>query len=195
MEQVYFRGFRQDIYTHNNGLREWAVFFGFWHPGPPVPHLSHCFSQMLWSARDSSINLNRVADTYFKACPPSPESSKFLRAPQKPQKDTLGSGIGPRKVIFGHFTFYIDILAPFLECKQLCKPRMPNFAVDLWSDLDSENCSEISAVTSLGICLLFFPFPTFVFFTPPYCVCTIQCVLVFVGVAEFMANSWRHPQL
>ena len=93
----------------------------------------------------------------------------YLIPPQNPQKDTLGSGIGPWKVIFGHFTFYIDILAPFLECKQLCKPRMPNFAVDLWSDLDSENCSEISAVTSLGICLLFFPFPTFVFFTPPYC--------------------------
>ena len=91
----------------------------------------------------------------------------YLILPQNPQKDTLGIGIGPRKVIFGHFTFYIDILAPFLECKQLCKPRMPNFAVDLWSDLDSENCSEISAVTYYIICLKNSTFLTFVFFTPP----------------------------
>ena len=34
--------------------------------------------------------------------------------------------------------------------------------------LDSENCSEISAVTPLGICLKILTFPTFVFFTPPF---------------------------
>ena len=34
----------------------------------------------------------------------------------------------------------------------VCKTRLPNFAQNLWSDLDSENCSEITAVTQLGIC-------------------------------------------
>ena len=33
--------------------------------------------------------------------------------------------------------------------------------------LDSENCSEISALTQLGICLSILTFPTFVLFTPP----------------------------
>ena len=34
----------------------------------------------------------------------------------------------------------------------VCKTCLPNFAQNLWSDLDSENCSEITAVTQLGIC-------------------------------------------
>ena len=33
--------------------------------------------------------------------PPTPQSS-----PQNPQKDTSGTQIGPRKVIFGHFAFF-----------------------------------------------------------------------------------------
>ena len=45
--------------------------------------------------------------------------TKWLKRPfwgyQNPLRDTLGTRIGPRKVIFGHFTFF-DILAPFLEC-------------------------------------------------------------------------------
>ena len=63
MEWVYFRVFRQQLtgHLHRNFLKEqgsgeWAAFFGFWHPGSSVPHLSNCFSQMLWSARDQSIS-------------------------------------------------------------------------------------------------------------------------------------------
>ena len=33
----------------------------------------------------------------------------------------------------------------------VCKTHLPNFAQNLWSDLDSENCSEITAVTQLGL--------------------------------------------
>ena len=38
----------------------------------------------------------------------------YLIPPQNPQKDTLGSRIGPQKVILRFF----DILASFLECKK-----------------------------------------------------------------------------
>ena len=51
--------------------------------------------------------------------------------PQNPQKDTLGTRIGPRKVIFGHFMFFY-ILAPFLECKKT-NILGPNVPMNSWS--------------------------------------------------------------
>ena len=50
-----------------------------------------------------------------------------------------------------------------------CKIRLPNFARDESSNHNSENCSEISAVTRFRICLELLHFSTFMFFTPPYC--------------------------
>ena len=50
-----------------------------------------------------------------------------------------------------------------------CKICLPNLARGYLSDHDSENCSEISAVTWSGIFFNFFKILTFVFFTPPYC--------------------------
>ena len=49
-----------------------------------------------------------------------------------------------------------------------CKICLPNLARGYLSDHDSENCSEISAVTWSGIFFNFFKILTFVFFTPPY---------------------------
>ena len=48
-----------------------------------------------------------------------------------------------------------------------CKICLPNLARGYLSDHDSENCSEISAVTWSGIFFNFFKILTFVFFTPP----------------------------
>ena len=47
-----------------------------------------------------------------------------------------------------------------------CKICLPNLARGYLSDHDSENCSEISAVTWFGIFSRFLK--SFVFFTPPY---------------------------
>ena len=44
-----------------------------------------------------------------------------------------------------------------------------NFARDESPNHDSENCSEISALTPFGICHVLLQFPTFMFFTSPYC--------------------------
>ena len=52
-----------------------------------------------------------------------------------------------------------------------CKICLPNLARGYLSDHDSENCSEISAVTWSRI---FFNFLSFVFFTPPYYTCQIS---------------------
>ena len=71
-----------------------------------------------------------------------------------------------------------QILRQWLEIKALqgskttsafCKIRLPNFAQDESSNHDSKNCSEISAVTWFRICPVLLHFPTFMFFTPPYC--------------------------
>ena len=46
-------------------------------------------------------------------CPNQNSETTFIdqTSPQNPQKDALGTQIGPRKVIFGHF-IDLNILAP-----------------------------------------------------------------------------------
>ena len=51
----------------------------------------------------------------------------------------------------------------------LCKNCFPDLAQGYSSDNNFVNCSEISAVTLFGICLVFLKIPIFAFFTPPYC--------------------------
>ena len=63
----------------------------------------------------------------------------------------------------------IGVLQGSKTTSAFCKLRLPNFARDKSSNHDSENCSEISAVTRFRICLEQLHFPTFMFFTPPYC--------------------------
>ena len=63
----------------------------------------------------------------------------------------------------------IGVLQGSKTTSAFCKLRLPNFAQDESSNHDSENCSEISAVTRFRICLELLHFPTFMFFTPPYC--------------------------
>ena len=50
-----------------------------------------------------------------------------------------------------------------------CKICLSNLAKDESSNHNSENCSEISAVTWFGIFFRFLKIATFIFFTPPYC--------------------------
>ena len=59
----------------------------------------------------------------------------------------------------------IGVLQDFKTTSAFCKLRLPNFARDESSNHDSENCSEISAVTRFRICLDLLHFPTFMFFT------------------------------
>ena len=49
-----------------------------------------------------------------------------------------------------------------------CKICLPNLARGYLSDHDSENCSEISAVTWFRIYPRLLQIPTLIFFTPPY---------------------------
>ena len=63
----------------------------------------------------------------------------------------------------------IGVLQGSKTTSAFCKLRLPNFAQDESSNHDSENCFEISAVTRFRICLELLHFPTFMFFTPPYC--------------------------
>ena len=62
----------------------------------------------------------------------------------------------------------------FKSGSAFCKICLPNLARGYLSDHDSENCSEISAVTWSGIFFNFFKILTFVFFTPPYTVCILS---------------------
>ena len=48
-----------------------------------------------------------------------------------------------------------------------CKIRLSNLARDESSNHNSDNCSEISAVTWSGIFFGFLKIATFIFFTPP----------------------------
>ena len=67
----------------------------------------------------------------------------------------------------------IGVLQGFKTTSTFCKIRLINFAQDESSNYDSENCSEISALTWFRICSELLHFPTFMFFTPPYC--SYQC--------------------
>ena len=68
---------------------------------------------------------------------------------------------------------------------------MPNFAQDESCNHDSENCSEISAVTRFRICPELLHFPTFMFFTPPYCIYVLQLNQLKVCCLNFSAKVSR----
>ena len=68
------------------------------------------------------------------------------------------------------FCWFSGLFWPFSHCKigYFCKIRLSNLAQDESSDRDSENCSEISAVTWFRIYPRLLQIPTLIFFTPPY---------------------------
>ena len=69
------------------------------------------------------------------------------------------------------FCWFSGLFWPFSHCKigYFCKIRLSDLAQDESSDRDSENCSEISAVTWFRIYPRLLQIPTLIFFTPPYC--------------------------
>ena len=68
------------------------------------------------------------------------------------------------------FCWFSGLFWPFFHCKigYFCKIRLSDLAQDESSDCDSENCSEISAVTWFRIYPRLLQIPTLIFFTPPY---------------------------
>ena len=68
------------------------------------------------------------------------------------------------------FCWFSGLFWPFSHCKigYFCKIRLSDLAQDESSDCDSENCSEISAVTWFRIYPRLLQIPTLIFFTPPY---------------------------
>ena len=57
-----------------------------------------------------------------------------------------------------------------------------DFSMSTYLNHDSENCSEISAVTRFRICPKLLHFPTFKFFTPPYCTRVSVYMMLRLGI-------------